>query len=152
LGQDKVLTIDDKGLNEQGLQDISKDHLMVLYRATGMTTEKADKVIAFIKKAVAPELLFKKYALLVISPEAVLSKYCKANKPASEQQKCMGLLPYFKAGLDANNSINCPAMLMDALQQIGLGLSDVVPAWDSTQNTLMVHYNDSLSYLGHLKA
>jgi uncharacterized protein YycO len=152
VGDGYVIEAVDEGVLQLTVEaSISQDSVAVAYRHKDMTSEKAAKVVAFLKDAKAQRRKFDFMGLIRVAPFQIVSGYCD-SLPEAMRATCKAGASKFKLGTDNNDEFYCSELVFEAFMSAGLNISDIDPHWSSAQDVVRLNHNGTLKYVGHLKA
>lgn len=152
IGNGNVIEAIEDGVMQFSVEtSIADDSVAVAYRHKDMSPEKAALVVNFLKQMKDQKRKFDYFSLLRVAPYQIVSGYCD-SLASPLKEACHTAAGLFKTGTDSNNEFYCSELVFAALKQAGLSLSTVDPHWSSPQDVVRLNHNDTLRYVGHLKA
>lgn len=128
---------------------LADDTITVAYRHAQMSPELSRRMLNYLRSMIGRS--YSHFALVKINPASILDAYCKKwAEPLREA--CRNAVVHFKPGTDRNDEFYCSELILQALQEAELSITQSMPVWTPTESVVRLMHNGTFLYIGHLKA
>lgn len=151
IGDGKVVEAIEGGVLLRSMDTaLDDDSLAVAYRHRDMTPVKAARIAAFLTDHARKKTPFDTWGLIQVAPGQLARAICNQLEGAA-RRACIESAGRLRVGTNDDNAFFCSELVLTALAEAGLALSDTAPSWSSPQQIVELNHNGLLDYVGHLK-